>query len=63
MTTTVVVNMSTCEIILMYPTDTPEPPKIPIVLDNLFVTETDEDPTTIEAYLDDQGGIKLRVRG
>jgi len=61
MATTVVVNMSTCEIILTYPTDSPDPPKIPIVYDaQLFITETDEDPSTIEAFLDEDGAVKFR---
>jgi hypothetical protein len=61
MATTVVVNMSTCEIILTYPTDSPDPPKIPIVYDDqLFITETDEDPSTIEAFLDEDGAVKFR---
>lgn len=63
MSTTVVVNMSTCEIILTYPTDSPDPPKIPIVYDaNLFITETDEDPSTLEAFLDEIGGINFRQK-
>jgi hypothetical protein len=62
MATTVVVNMSTCEIILTYPTDSPDPPKIPIVYDaQLFVTEMNEDPSTLEAFLDEDGGVKFRV--
>jgi hypothetical protein len=61
MSTTVVVNMSTLEIILTYPTDSPDPPKIPIVYDaHLFITETDEDPSTLEAFLDENGGVKFR---
>ena len=63
MSVTVVVNMSTLEIILTYPTDSPDPPKIPFVFDaNLFITETDEDPLTLEAFLDEDGGVKFRKR-
>lgn len=53
--------MSTREIILTYPTDSPDPPKIPIVYDaQLFITEVDEDPSTLEAFLDEDGGVKFR---
>jgi len=62
MSVTVVVNMSTLEIILTYPTDSPDPPKIPIVYDaQLFITEIDEDPSTLEAFLDEDGGVKFRL--
>ena len=55
--------MSTCEIILMYPTDTPDPPKIPVVYDaQLFITEIDEDPLTLEAFLDENGCVKFRPK-
>ena len=61
MATTVVVNMSTCEIILTYPTDSPDPPKIPMVYDaQLFIIEMDEDPSTLEAFLDEDGAVKFR---
>lgn len=63
MSTTVVVNMSTCEIILTYPTNTPstDVPKIPYIPGIQYYTTTmDEDPATLEAFLDENGGVKFR---